>query len=88
MQTLQDMLYHHHPGVQMYKQTYELTQNMEPQQQCKIALQYDSLCDHHQYNLPTEAASNELAIILPGDGDQLDRGCDIVLYRCAGTPWE
>ncbi len=25
MSTLQDMLYHHHPGIQHYKQAYELT---------------------------------------------------------------
>ena len=87
MQTLQDMLYHRHPGVQMYKQAYELTQNMAPQQQCNIALCYDRLCDRHCYNLPTEAASNELAIILPGDGDQFDRGPDIFLNRHSGTPW-
>ena len=86
MQVLQDMLYRRHPGVQVYKQAYELTQNMEPQKQCKIALRYDNACDRRRYNLPTAAASNELAIILPGDGDQPDSGRDIVVYRRSGSP--
>ena len=43
MQTLQDMLHHCHPGVQLYKQAFELTQHMGPDQQCKIALRFD----HH-----------------------------------------
>ena len=28
MQILQDMLYHHHPGVQLYKQAFDLTRNI------------------------------------------------------------
>ena len=48
MKTLQDMLYCHHPGVQMYKQSFKLTRHMGPDgpdQQCKIALRFDGQTD-------------------------------------------
>ena len=83
MQTLQDMLFHRHPGVQLYKQAFELTQNMGPDQQCKIALCFDHQTDHHHYNLPTDT-SNKIAVILPGDGDQLTAARDIILNRRGG----
>jgi hypothetical protein len=85
MVTLQDMLHRHHPAVQMYKQAHELTRNMLPEQQCKIALRFDESCDRRRYNLPT-AATDEIAVILPGDGDQPEGVRDIVLYRRHGPP--
>jgi hypothetical protein len=33
-------------------------------------LRYDRECDQRHYNLPS-AASNEIAVILPGDGDEV-----------------
>jgi hypothetical protein len=83
MQTLQDMLYRRHPGVQLYKQAFELTQNMGPDQQCRIALRFDHNTDHRRYNLPTDT-SNEIAVILPGDGDQPTAATDIILNRRGG----
>ena len=83
MQTLQDMLYRRHPGVQLYKQAFELTQHMGPDQQCKIALRFDHHTDHRRYNLPTDT-SNEIAVILPGDGDQPTAARDIILNRRGG----
>ena len=83
MQTLQDMLYRRHPGVELYKQALDLTRNMGPDQQCKIALRFDHANDHRRYNLPTDT-SNEIAVILPGDGDQSTIGRDIILNRRDG----
>jgi Helitron helicase-like domain at N-terminus len=83
MQTLQDMLYRHHPGVQMYKQAFEMTRNMGPDQQCKIALRFNPHTDPRRYNLPTDT-SREIAVILPGDGDQPTAGRDIILNRRDG----
>ena len=83
--TLQDMLNHHHPAVQMYKQAHELTRNMPPEQQCKIALRFEEHSDRRRYNLPT-AATNEIAVILPGDGDQPEAVHDIVVYCRYGPP--
>ena len=71
-----------HPGVQLYKQAYELTQNMNPEDQCNIALHFDSDTDHRHYNLPT---ATEFAVILPGDGDHPTNTCDIVLWRRSGV---
>ena len=83
--TLQDMLYRCHPAVQMYKQAHELTRNMPPEQQCKIALCFDQTCDCRRYNLPN-ATNNEIAVILPGDGDQPASTCDIIIYCRHGPP--
>ena len=79
MQVLQDMLYHHHLEVQLYKTAFELTRNMPPEHQCTIALHFDENCDHHCCNFPT-AASNEIAGIIPGGGDQPMEGQDIILH--------
>jgi len=86
MQILQDTLYNHHPGVQMYKQALELTSNMPPEHQCKVALRFDEGTDRRRYNLPTAAAAHEIAVILPGDGDQPQDCRDIILYRRRGEP--
>ena len=56
---------------------------MGPDQQCKIALRFDHGNDHRRYNLPTDT-SNEIAVILPGDGDQSTVGRDIILNRRDG----
>lgn len=58
---------------------------MPPNQQCRITLRYDNRCDQRRYNLPS-AASNEIAVILPGDGESLEAERDIILYRKAGEP--
>jgi hypothetical protein len=66
--------------VQLYKQTHELTRDLPSEQQCKIALCFDQGCDHCHYNLP-DATNNEIAVIIPGDGDQLESTHDIVLFH-------
>ena len=85
METLQNMLIESHPGVQLYKQAYELTANMPPEQQCTIALRFDRDTDRRRYNLPT---AREIAVILPGDGDQSTDSRDIILRRRAGGALE
>ena len=83
MQTLENMLHCHHPGIGLYKQAIELTRDMGPDQQCKISLHFDPHTDCHCYNFPT-ATSNEIAAILPRDGDQVTASQDIVLYKHGG----
>ena len=68
MQKLQDMLYRKHPSVAKFKQAYEQLKD-NPAENAIIRLRFDKGCDRRRYNLPT-AASNEIAVILPGDGDQ------------------
>jgi hypothetical protein len=41
MQTLQDMLYRKHPGVELYKHAFQITQELPPEQNCTIALRFD-----------------------------------------------
>ncbi|KDR74073.1 hypothetical protein GALMADRAFT_71234, partial [Galerina marginata CBS 339.88] len=88
MRILQDVLYRRHPAVQLYKQAYELTRNMPPEQQCTIALRFNQGADRRRYNLPTAAAANEIAVILPGDGDQPTDVRDIILHRRAGQSFD
>ncbi|KDR69847.1 hypothetical protein GALMADRAFT_214918 [Galerina marginata CBS 339.88] len=76
MNELQDVLYRNHPGVQKYRQAYEMTRDLD---QCKIALRFDKDCDQRRYNLPT-ATSNEIAVVVPGDGETTGYR-DIVLHR-------
>ena len=82
---LQDMLYHSHPAVQLYRQAYELTSAMPPEQQCQIALCFDSTCDRHCYQAP-DTSVKEIAVILPGDDDQPKGSQDIILYHKHGPP--
>jgi hypothetical protein len=82
---LQDMLWHSHPGVRLYKQAFELTRDMPDEQQCRIALHFNSDCDRWRYQAP-DASVREIAVILPGDGDQVRGSQDIILYRLQGEP--
>jgi hypothetical protein len=83
MQTLQDMLYRHHISVQLYRQAYEITRDPPQDQDCTIALRFDSACDKRRYNLPS-AASREIAVIIPGSGEEHRDVRDIVLWRRGG----
>jgi hypothetical protein len=83
--TLLNMLHDNHPAVHMYKHAFELTQNMPPEQQCRIALCFQENCDRCCYNLP-DAAVRKIAVILPGDGDTPAETQDIILYRKYGPP--
>ena len=82
MRDLQDMLHRHHHGVTLYKQALELTKDMPPDHQCKIALQYLPGTDRRRYNLPT--ISGEIAAVVPGTGEDFSNSRDIILYRKEG----
>jgi hypothetical protein len=80
LHTLQDMLFRSHPGVHLYKQACELTSAMPPDQQCQIAFCFDSGCDRCCYQAP-HTSVREIAVNIPGDGDQVTGAQDIILYR-------
>src|SRR5882672_8648585 len=84
MQTLQDMLYRHHPGVELYKHAFQITQGMTPKQNCSIVLRFDPHTDRRHY-LPPDAWVQEIAVLLPGDGDQPWDSQDIIVHRHAGS---
>jgi hypothetical protein len=79
------MLYCSHYGVQLYKQAYELTRNMPPEQQCRIALHFDPSSNRHCYQNP-HVSVDEVAVLLIGSEDQATDSQDIVLYRRDGQP--
>ena len=81
MQVLQDMLYHHHPAIELYKSAHQLT--MGPERQGRIALHFDENTDHRRYNLPTPTYK-EIPAIIPGDGDQPESGRNIILHKQGG----
>src|SRR6267142_1986378 len=83
MQTLQDMLYRHHPSVLLYKHAFQITQGMSSEQNCLIVLCFDPHTDRCCY-LPPDARAQEIAILLPGDGDQPQDCQDIILHHNAG----
>jgi hypothetical protein len=83
MQALQDMLYRHHTSIQLYRQAYEITRDLPQDQDCTIALRFDSSCNKRCYNLPS-AASREIAVIIPGPGEEHRDVHDIVPQRRGG----
>ena len=85
LRELQDMLWRSHPGVALYKQAYQLSLAIPPERQCRIALRFDAGCDRRRYQAP-DASVREIAVILPGDGDQVRGSQDIILYRHHGPP--
>jgi hypothetical protein len=86
LRILQDMLYRSHPAVELYKQAFELTSTMPRDQQCQFSLHFDpTSCDRRRYQAP-DASVKEIAVILPGDGDQPSGAQDIILYCKHGPP--
>jgi len=80
LRELQDMLEDLHPGVELYKQAHNLTRDMPPEQQCRIALRFQENTDRRRYEGP-QPAVREIAVILPGDGDTPTDCQDIILFR-------
>lgn len=76
MAGLQTMLASSHPYVAMYKQAYEVLEEVgDDVEEPQVRLRAIPGTDHRRYNLPT---AEEVAVILPGDGSAGD-GRDIIL---------
>jgi hypothetical protein len=82
MQILQTTLTCTHPSVALYKQAVERTAHL-PDQNCRILLHFDSACDCCHYNLPG-TANREIAVIIPGEGDEERDLHDIILHKRGG----
>ncbi|KAJ7437949.1 hypothetical protein FB451DRAFT_1060666, partial [Mycena latifolia] len=77
MQALQDMLLQCHPYTAKYKQAYEiLREDGEAVQDVEVHLRVIPGQDKRRYNLPT---ADEVAVILPGEGEGGVNGRDIIL---------
>src|SRR6266850_1417228 len=69
--------------AQLYKHAFQITQGMSSEQNCSIVLRFDPHTDRRRY-LPPDARVQEIAILLPGDGDRPQDCQDIILHRNAG----
>ena len=83
MQELQDMLYNTHPAVQLYKHAHQISNQIPPEDNCTIVLRFDPNTDRHRY-LPPDSRVEEIAVLLPGEGDRPQDCQDIILYRNDG----
>jgi len=83
MQNLQDVLYRNHPSVFKFQQAYEQLKDIPSDRNFQIGLQFNKECDRRRYNLPT-SGSTEVAVIIPGNGDQQLQPRDIVLFLRGG----
>lgn len=76
MEVLQKLLNDNHRYVAIYKQAHEILAEYPDADNASIRLRVDPSRDQRRYNLPT---SDEVAIIIPGDGEQATDGRDIIL---------
>ncbi|CAG8813521.1 24257_t:CDS:1, partial [Cetraspora pellucida] len=88
MWELQEILREHHAFYPIYQQAHEiLSQVCEEgvsETDLAVHLHFNAATDRRRYNLPT---SNEIAVILPGDGSEPKAMHDIVI-RLRGGPLE
>jgi hypothetical protein len=76
MRALQTLLNVHHRYAAIYKQAREILAEYPDADNASIRLRVDPSHDQRRYNLPTV---DEVAIIIPGDGEQATDGRDIIL---------
>ena len=57
---------------------------MAPEQNCSLVLRFDPNTDRRRY-LPPDARVQEIAVLLPGDGDRPQDCQDIILHRTSGA---
>ena len=80
---LQDEMHRHHPAVHKFKQAMEITQNIPPEFDCTISLRFSKDCDRRRYNLPSPS-SDEIAVIIPGEGNETTEPKDVILRLRGG----
>jgi hypothetical protein len=78
MQIIQDVLYCHNFYVERYKSAYEHVRENHNIPDLSFRLRFKPGTDQRRYNLPT---ADEVAVILPGDGSEVESSSDIVLYE-------
>jgi len=81
MSSLQSMLLTHHRYSKDFKHAYEILRGYPDGADAEVRLHVRSGLDQRRYNLPT---SDEVAVILPGDGTAPERR-DIILHPRSGT---
>ena len=84
LQELNDMLYNHHPYVNVFKHAHQIlnARRGANQSDLRVQLHYNEATDARRYNVPT---ANEIAAIIPGDGTEvLNENCNIILRLQGG----
>ncbi|KAI8532314.1 hypothetical protein RHMOL_Rhmol11G0204200 [Rhododendron molle] len=78
LQTIQETLLQVNPFVDKFRQAYAILDQLDIAEQTLPAhLHYSSSKDRRRYNLPT---SDEIAVVIPGDGSKASGMRDIVLH--------
>jgi hypothetical protein len=77
---LQDVLRQHNPYHAVYFTVMERIHNQQPTS-LRLRTIVDKRTDHRRYNLPT---ASEVALILPGSGDEVFDRRDIVIHERDG----
>ncbi|TFY55103.1 hypothetical protein EVG20_g9444 [Dentipellis fragilis] len=81
MRLLQQLMFECNRYTRIYKQAYEILEQNEAED-ISIHLIADPSTDPRRYNLPT---ADEIAVIIPGDENQVTDPRDIVLRRRSGV---
>ena len=79
MVILQDVLYRHHPGTELYKHAKELMAGIPEGQDCELSIHFDAACNNRHYNEP-DAASMEISVIIPDKSFQAKKSQDIIIH--------
>jgi hypothetical protein len=85
MSELQNMLHNVNPFVPLYQHAFQVMQAKPSEEHRRIAvrLHLKDGADERRYNLPT---ANELAAIIPGNGDEnVESDQDIILRLTGGS---
>ncbi|RPD57504.1 hypothetical protein L226DRAFT_445735, partial [Lentinus tigrinus ALCF2SS1-7] len=77
LRALQDMLASHHQYTAVYKHAYEILREVQSDD-VRLCLRFNPSTDRRRYNLPT---TNEIAVILPGTGEEIHASRDIILRK-------
>ncbi|KAF6156091.1 hypothetical protein GIB67_007466 [Kingdonia uniflora] len=80
LKIIEDTLLQSNPFCELYRRAYEVLEDVAGEDEnfnVPTYLHYSASTDHRRYNLPS---TNEIAVILPGDGSKINNLRDIILY--------
>lgn len=81
LQILHDVLHQNHGYIALYKTALERLQEAGTPPDIHVYLHFDPKKDQRTYNLPT---ADEVAVIIPGNGQQATTGHDLILATRGG----
>ncbi|KAF6147945.1 hypothetical protein GIB67_001520 [Kingdonia uniflora] len=81
LQTIENVMQQNNPFCELYQCAFEVLKAASGGDEnfnVPVYLHYDNSTDHHRYNMPT---TDEIVVILPGDGMEISNVRDIIVYR-------